>query len=381
MLPHTRNQNYDPDPEFLNGAMSEVLSDPITDRGVHSGLLRREHRVGTGDLLMAAGTALLACLALLVCAFLDLLPWTVAIEGTAGVVTLVVLFYLIVRTRLNLRFKDPSLATEQTAAAILFLAYIMYHAGPAREALTLFYLVVMLFGALRLTAARLAALSVLALLAHGTMLHLSYLRDQEYMDVEAAITEFAVLMIALPWFAAMGGYVNRLRARLAESHRSLEAALERIQSIALRDELTGAYNRRFLMEVLGREQARAGRLGASYSVCLIDIDHFKNVNDTLGHAAGDEILKQVAALVGRGLRAVDVFGRYGGEEFLIVLPDTDRAGALLVAQRVRAAVAADTTVTVTIGVAQHARDDVAAVLARADQALYQGKAAGRNRVV
>jgi len=356
------------------------MSGLIGERGVHSGVLRREPGAGTGGLLMAGGTALLACLALLVCAFLDLLPWNVAIEGTAGVVALVAVFYLIVRTRLNLRFKDPSLATEQTAAAILFLAYIMYHAGPAREALTLFYLVVMLFGALRLSAARLAALSVLALVAHGTMLHLSYLRDGEYMDVEAAITEFAVLMIALPWFAAMGGYVNRLRARLARSNLELEQAFERIQSIVIRDELTGAYNRRFLIETLAREQARAGRLGGSFCVCVIDVDHFKRVNDTLGHPAGDAVLQSVAAVAARGLRAVDAFGRFGGEEFLVILPDTDRAGALLVAERIRAAVERETKVTVTIGVAQSG-DDAAAVLARADQALYQGKAQGRNKVV
>lgn len=361
--------------------MSEVLSDPVIDRGIHSEVLRQAQGVGTGALLMAVGTAVLAGLALFICAFLDLLPWSVAIEGTAGIATLVVLFTLIVRTGLNRRFKDPTLATEQAAAAILFLAYIMYHAAPAREALTLFYLVIMLFGTLRLSAARLAALSVLALVAHGTMLHFTYVRDQDSMRVEGALTEFAVLMIALPWFAAMGGYVNRLRARLAQTNDKLAQAFERIRDVALHDELTGAYNRRFLMETLAREQARAGRLEASYAVCMIDIDHFKAVNDTLGHPAGDEVLKAVAAVAARGLRGVDVFGRFGGEEFLLILPDTDRAGALLVAERIRAAVAAETRVSVTIGVAQSAKDDIAAVLARADQALYRGKAAGRNRVV
>ena len=361
--------------------MSEVLSESIGDRALHSALLRREQDVRTGSLLMAAGTALLACLALFICAFLDLLPWHVAVEGTAGVVTLVAVFCVLVRTGLNLRFKDPTLATEQTAAAILFLTYIMYHAGSARDALTLFYLVIMLLGALRLNAARLAGLSILALVAHGTMLHLSYLRDQDYMDVEAAVTEFAVLMIALPWFAAMGGYVNRLRTRLAESNHKLEEAFERIQNIAIRDELTGTYNRRFLMETLTRELARASRLGGSFSVCIMDVDHFKLVNDTQGHAAGDQMLRQVAAVAVRGLRGVDVFGRFGGEEFLLVLPDTDRAGALTVAERIRAAVAQETKVTVTIGVAQYAKDDANALLARADQALYQGKTGGRNRVV
>jgi diguanylate cyclase (GGDEF)-like protein len=352
--------------------MSEALADAA---------LQREEGMRRGSLLMAGGTALLACLALLVCGFLELLPWQAAIEGTAGVATLVVLFALMVRSGLNRRFKDPSLATEQTAAAILFLAYVMYHAGAARNALTLFYLVVMLFGALRLSALRLAALSVLALVAHGTVLHLSYLRDEDYMDVQAAVTEFAVLMITLPWFAAMGGYVNRLRARLAETNAQLGRALERIQDIAVRDELTGAYNRRFLMETLARERARALRSGAGYAVCLIDVDHFKQVNDTCGHQEGDAVLRAVAAVAARGLRAVDVFGRFGGEEFLVLLPDTDHAGALRVAERIRAAVAAETRVTVTVGVAYSTKEEVAAVLARADRALYDGKAAGRNRVI
>ena len=187
--------------------------------------------------------------------------------------------------------------------------------------------------------------------------------------------------MTLPWFAAMGGYVNRLRAGLAGSNRRLEDALERIREIAIRDELTGTYNRRFLMESLARELARAGRSGGGFSVCVIDVDHFKAVNDTLGHAAGDDVLRQVAAITGRDLRGIDVFGRFGGEEFLLLLPDTDQTGASVVAERIRAAVAANTQVTVTIGVAQYAADGAAAVLARADQALYRGKAAGRNTVL
>ena len=359
--------------------MSKVLSDPI-DAGVRAEAARGD-AVRVGGMLMAAGTALLVCLALVVCAFLELLPWQAAIEGSAGIATLAAVFYLIVRSGLNSRFADPSLATEQTAAAILFLAYIMYHAPSARDALTLFYLVVMLYGALRLTAARLAALSILALAAHGTMLHLSYLRDEDYMDVDSALTEFAVLMVALPWFAAMGGYVNRLRARLAESNLRLEEAVERIRDVAERDELTGTYNRRFLLEGLARELARAGRGGGGFSVCIVDVDHFKAVNDTLGHAAGDDVLKRVAEIAGRGLRSIDLFGRFGGEEFLLVLPETGLDGAGAVAERVRAAVAAETPVTVTIGVACHANDGVAGILARADQALYRGKAAGRNKVL
>jgi diguanylate cyclase len=325
-----------------------------------------------GRLLMATGTALLGCVALAFCAFLDLLPWRVAAQGTAGIVTLAVLFYLLFRTGLNRRFADPSLTTEQMGAAILFLAYVMYHAGQAREAFTLFYPVVMLFGVLRLTAKRLFVLALLALLAHGTILHLSYIKHPG-MDAKAALTEFVVLMVVLPWFAVMGGYVNRLRLRIAE--------------LAVRDELTGSYNRRFLMDVLARECSRSERLGVPFSVCLIDLDRFKSINDELGHAAGDAVLKQLPAVVADSLREQDIFGRFGGEEFLAILPDTGLVGARALAERMRAATEKTVfagmgrRVTLTLGIAERRKDEnPGALLARADAALYAGKAQGRNRV-
>jgi diguanylate cyclase len=332
-----------------------------------------------GRLLMAAGTSLLVCVALAFCAFLGLLPWPVAVQGTAGIITLALLFYLLFRAGLNLRFADPSLTTEQMGAAMLFLAYVLYHAGQAREAFTLFYPVVMLFGVLRLTARRLIVLAMLALAAHGTVLHLSYINDPG-MNLKAALTEFVVLMVVLPWFAVMGGYVNRLRLRLSDSHR-------RIEQLAIRDELSGAYNRRFLMEALARERSRYDRLGTPFSVCMIDLDHFKSINDTLGHAAGDAVLRQLPAAVAHSLRGSDIFGRFGGEEFLAILVGTDLAGARAVAERMRSA--AESThfagmgnrVTMTVGVAECRKgEDPDALLARADGALYAGKAQGRNRV-
>src|SRR5258706_9214018 len=144
------------------------------------------------------------------------------------------------------------------------------------------------------------------------------------------------------------------------------------------------------MDSLGRERARAERLATPFSVCLIDIDHFKAINDGFGHAAGDAVLKHFAALVPQELRAIDVYGRFGGEEFLVILPDTAREGAVACAERVRARAAAaafpglpsENHVTVTVGVATYAKgEEVSALLARADAALYQGKARGRNSVI
>jgi len=358
-----------------------------SDLGVEATGERQSLRIGR--FLMAAGTSTLVCFALVICAFLGLLPWPAAVQGSIGIVALVAVFFVLFRSGLHMHFADPSLTTEQVACALLLLAYVMYHVGPAHSPLLLFYLVALLFGVLRLNARRMLALAVLALAAHATMLHLQYLKNPD-MDARAALTEFVVLAIVLPWFAVMGGYVNRLRMRISDSHRTLQRAFERIEELAVRDELTGAYNRRFLMEQLARERSRAERLAAPFSVCLIDLDHFKAINDTFGHAAGDAVLKHFAALVPQELRAVDCYGRFGGEEFLVVLPDTAREGATACAERVRARTAAATfpglpegrRVSVTVGVATHAKgEEIGALLGRADVALYRGKAEGRDKVV
>jgi len=373
--------------------MSEVLSGPEAPdaRSDRFTLFPADERqsLRLGRFLMAGGTSLLIILALGLLAFLGLLPWRAAVEGAAGILTLAALFFFMFRSGLNLRFADPSLSTEQVGAAIVFLAYIMYHAAPARSQLMLFYLVAMLFGVLRLNAKRLMLLAAVAIAAHGAVLHLTYLRDPA-MDVRGAFTEFGVLVIVLPWFAVMGGYVNRLRVRLSDSNRELRRAFDHIGELAIRDELTATFNRRFLIDTLARERSRAERTHEPFSICLADLDHFKTINDTLGHAAGDSVLKHFAVLAPRGLRGIDTFGRFGGEEFLLVLPGTDRQGALAVAERVRTAVESsvlpdlpfERRVTISVGVATYVRgEEVGAVLARADKALYQAKAAGRNQVM
>ncbi|HET9735704.1 MAG TPA: GGDEF domain-containing protein [Burkholderiales bacterium] len=338
--------------------------------------------------LIGAGTSLLAAAALFIGYWLGLLPLNIAVGGAALIGFFVVLFYGLFRSELNLRFRDPSLTAQMILAAVLTLAYLMYHAPAARGTLSLFYLVALLFGVLRLETTRLLVLALVAFLAHATVLALSgSLGGPAAAD---SWLQLAILAIVLPWFAAMGGYVNKLRRRLSDSNRQLKEAVDRAEEIAMRDVLTGAYNRRHLMDVLRREISRAQRIGAPLAVCLMDIDHFKRVNDNWGHAAGDAVLRHFANVATTGLRAVDVFGRFGGEEFLLILPDTDARGAAAVAERIRAAVEQGTfpgipvghQLTVTIGVAGRARDEGGdALTARADLALYRGKEAGRNRVV
>jgi diguanylate cyclase (GGDEF)-like protein len=173
---------------------------------------------------------------------------------------------------------------------------------------------------------------------------------------------------------------------------SLERArlFEEVQSLALTDPLTGLQNRRSVFELGRIEFSRTRRMQRSFSCMMLDIDHFKKVNDTYGHQAGDQILQGFAGRCLKAVREGDMVGRYGGEEIVILLPETDRDLAVRVAERLGASVAekpvqttqGEITVTVSIGVA--AQDEntphFEALIARADQALYIAKHKGRNRV-
>ena len=182
-----------------------------------------------------------------------------------------------------------------------------------------------------------------------------------------------------------------LSQNLATAVLDLEAASKRLSELSVRDELTGIFNRRYLFEILAREMERVRRHPAPVSVLLLDIDHFKRVNDEHGHHAGDEVLRRFAKVAQKEVRSVDVLARYGGEEFSVLCTQTPAAaaGALVVAERVRKAieetafddVAKGLHVTVSIGVATYRPGESATELyVRADEALYRAKRAGRNRV-
>jgi diguanylate cyclase (GGDEF)-like protein len=170
----------------------------------------------------------------------------------------------------------------------------------------------------------------------------------------------------------------------------LDEALAVIAEQNVRDALTGVYNRRKLEEQLTQELARASRYGRSLSLLMFDIDHFKRVNDGFGHLAGDEVIRHVANVASTCLRDSDWLGRYGGEEFVAILPEVDAAGAAIAGERMREAVAAapaafdgrSIEVTISVGVAAVGASPRTAesLLGEADEALYLSKKNGRNRV-
>ena len=166
--------------------------------------------------------------------------------------------------------------------------------------------------------------------------------------------------------------------------RELESANEELERLATTDGLTGLTNHRTFQDRLREEFTRATRYGESLSLLLLDVDHFKQFNDTFGHPAGDAVLRNVSRILRLSGRVTDIAARYGGEEFVIILPQTDAAGAMVVAERVRAAIAAAPwelrAVTASVGVSTLTLDtpDPETLISRADQALYRSKAMGRD---
>jgi diguanylate cyclase (GGDEF)-like protein len=207
-----------------------------------------------------------------------------------------------------------------------------------------------------------------------------------YLERFATMTVF-ILTIGRCMF--IGIFSSSMRQSLYKSGIELKEAYKRIEELAELDELTGSYNRRCIMRMLDDEIPRAHRSKTPCSIALIDLDWFKRINDAYGHPTGDEVLRTFAITVFANIRNIDRFGRYGGEEFLLMLPDTPGDVAARILDRLRAIIAdldwsafsPGMQVTISAGVATLRSDERPdSFLARADRALYAAKAQGRNRI-
>ena len=192
-------------------------------------------------------------------------------------------------------------------------------------------------------------------------------------------------------FNHMVSSLRRGRAEISQAHEALIEKNRELHQLSITDGLTDLHNRKHLMDLFDMEMARARRYRIPFSVLIADIDYFKKINDTYGHLAGDSVLRRIADTLRHTVRECDHVGRYGGEEFLIILPNSDAAGAMKMAQRIRGQISQlsfyndgnEISMTISVGVAQchNDEDSVEAILGRADSALYQAKAGGRNQVI
>ena len=280
-------------------------------------------------------------------------------------------------------------AAGQSVAALLLLAWLSYAAGDTGFPLAVLYVLWLLYASLRLDRPRLVILAVAALISHGTALFMLIDRSGS-LSLSSAGMQVAGLLAGLAGAIAFAGGWARLRERLAEARRRLHDLGLAAEDRASRDTLTGIYNHRHLLEALEREIARAERIGKPLSIARVDLDWLGSLNEAHGHATGDIALKKFTAAAAGALRDVDVFGRYGGKEFLALMPDTDLKGAVIAAERLRAAVNREPVpeikgrrhLSCTLGVAEHRKgENTRLLLGRAEAGLSYARAAGRDRVV
>ncbi|SEH84774.1 diguanylate cyclase (GGDEF) domain-containing protein [Stutzerimonas xanthomarina] len=308
-------------------------------------------------------------------------------------------FFLVFHLNLNLRYKDPSLTLAQIVASLVPPLIVMYYldAGQARAILLLIAVVPALYGILALNTRQFIYAVVIMVGSYLIVLACLWSNRPEALAGTLEYVQLFTLIVVLTQVALIGGYINSLRKRIRDRNLALNTAMEElnealavIRDMANRDDLTGLFNRRHLFDVLTKEVNRYQRVPGPFSVCMMDVDHFKLVNDIHGHQAGDHVLREVAANVQKQIRSIDCIGRWGGEEFLLVLPQTSIAGAVIKAERIRSSIEAlrfpqigeDFRVTVSLGVAEyHGDTGIEQTMALADAALYQAKSAGRNRVV
>ncbi len=297
--------------------------------------------------------------------------------------------YAVLRSGFNKRFADPSLTMFQIGVATLVTMVTVYFVDEVRGMLLMMYLVTFVFGIFRLRVGQFLALTGLALASYSVAMGLLFLRHPASVNPRMETLQILALGTVLVWFSAVASYIRDLRLRVVKANAELTGALAVIEELAVTDPLTGVCNRRRLMEVLRLEKGRADRGGPVFSACILDLDRFKAVNDALGHLAGDEVLKAVADRLAKSARNVDCVARWGGEEFVILLPQTGLPQALSFAGRVLEEVAGltfpglpgDFGVTVSAGVSSYIPgESLDELLTRADNAVYRAKRLGRNRI-
>ena len=307
------------------------------------------------------------------------------ISVAAIVLCFVVLFYSVFRLGINQRFHEPSLMLPQLVTSLFIMLVVAYLERATQIALVPFILIAFSFGIFRLSTASLIALSFGCLSFYLVIILLRGQTEGFLHAFRADLVQWCVLALTLPGMILVGKQIQNLRQLL----RATRYQLEHYEEKSARDELTGLYNRRQLQTELEQAKLQADTSDTPFSICLIDIDRFKEINDNNGHLAGDTILKEFAKTARESIRDTDVLGRYGGDEFLQILPDTDLKGAVMHAERLRVyahfldfqKILAQKHISLSIGVAQYRNGEkITDLIARADAALYQAKQLGRNRV-
>lgn len=301
------------------------------------------------------------------------------------------IFYALVRSGITRGWRDPGIMMLQNLYAQVAISFAYITLDPSERGMVLVLIALVIVFGMYTHAPRLSVLNgLLAMVFLGATMGVLSSLDPVYYPPQFELLRFGVMLGSLPVLIFTAYLVASWRKRLSTQRRELQAALDQVKKLATRDALTGLYNRRHMQEKLAYAAQRYQRYGERFTVALIDLDHFKRINDTHGHQVGDQALMAFASAASMVLRDTDTLARWGGEEFLFLMPNTSPQKALIALDRVR-----DALVSITVsdaapelrlrfsaGLALHQGDEgTEATLERADQALYRAKSEGRHRSV
>ena len=379
-------------PSFLDPTTAEMfhegralISSPIT----LDGMSRRARQRRQMHLIQAFSYSL-GALDLLLYAYAGTVPIGVPSAFWVGGLMLIGLFAVLSETGFNDRFDDHYLTVFQVSGHLaLQLGFLVAVPNIGFAFISVLFLIVA-FGALRMTS-RQAAITW-SFVTAGLIAIFLFSDLPLGMPMTSRLERLAgtlCVVLVIGQCAFLGLFGSTLRKTLYRRSVELKEAYRRIEELAELDELTGSFNRRCIMRMLEEEISRAARVGTPCSIALIDLDWFKRINDAYGHPTGDEVLRTFAITSFANIRTIDRLGRYGGEEFLLVLPGTGEEPAFRLLDRLRiiigeldwSAFSPGMRVTISAGVATLRQNENADnFLARADSALYASKAQGRNRI-
>ena len=350
---------------------------------------RTEHQRRMRGFRIVAAAYAVAAILLALAYSIKLLGWH-ALQASTGLGIVANLgFYAMFKSRLNERFADTSLTLAQTLTAIAMIMFVAYQFERERSLVLVWCLVVLLFGMFRFKPREFLTTTLFMLAGYALVINLLMTFHADRVDVYLEWYQWAWLALVLPAFAMIGARISEMRARIMRSNEKLTDALVTIQDMATHDSLTGLPNRASLSDILEHAINMADRAKVGLAVLFMDLDHFKAINDTMGHSTGDQLLREIGRRLRSSIRGSDLVARLGGDEFVVMVEGvTDHQSLAILAAKILGAVSQpiklqghEVKVTASIGISVFPDDgrDVTALLANADMAMYRSKELGRNR--
>jgi diguanylate cyclase (GGDEF)-like protein len=332
------------------------------------------------------------------------LGYTALTVASFLIVVYVVAVYCIYRSGLNRRFQDSALTRVQMLVAIAWCSYFISGVQALRGVALMLYLFIAMFSFFTLNPRQTAQIVLLISLAYGVIISWDWWRAAPGFDLTLNLIQWVILSIMLLGLWMIARYTSQVREdihrstqlikdqnrQITQTNAELNDALARLNQLAITDELTGLSNRRHFLSTVERHIARCRGNQLTFGLCLLDLDHFKRVNDEYGHQVGDTVLASCARVLLDHMREYDFLARFGGEELVLIVTRGDEAVTRMCAERLRRAVenagigaiAPGIELTVSVGATVfRAGDTLEEALGRADKAMYEAKRAGRNTTI